>query len=118
MKGGKTGKMARRKNVSAKLFNKIKKALGERYDPSDDELINLYCETFEFYQRLRDEIENSDLLIEHTNKAGATNLVKNPLSIELTKTVQTLNNLLKSLGLTAAQRKKVVNDDADEFDDF
>lgn len=57
--------------------------------------------------------------MEHTNKAGATNLVKNPLAIELTKTVQTLNNLLKSLGLTPAQRKKVVNnDDEDDFEDF
>ncbi|MEV2650874.1 P27 family phage terminase small subunit, partial [Paenibacillus larvae] len=43
---------------------------------------------------------------------------KNPLSIELTKTVQTLNNLLKSLGLTPAQRKKVVSEDDDDFDEF
>ncbi|HCU8651575.1 TPA: phage terminase small subunit P27 family, partial [Staphylococcus aureus] len=46
-----------------------------------------------------------------TNKAGASNIVKNPLSIELTKTVQTLNNLLKSMGLTAAQRKKIVQEE-------
>ncbi|UXR83218.1 P27 family phage terminase small subunit [Staphylococcus sp. IVB6214] len=78
------------------------------YQKSDDLLINLYIETYEFYCRLRDELKKSDLMIEHTNKAGASNIVKNPLSIELTKTVQTLNNLLKSLGLTAAQREKIV----------
>ncbi|HEK4129524.1 TPA: phage terminase small subunit P27 family, partial [Staphylococcus aureus] len=41
----------------------------------------------------------------------ASNIIKNPLSIELTKTVQTLNNLLKSMGLTAAQRKKIVQEE-------
>lgn len=63
-------------------------------------------------------MKTSELMYEYTNKAGATNLVKNPLSIELTKTVQILNNLLKSLGLTPAQRKKVVNEDDDDFDKF
>ncbi|MNG30958.1 Phage terminase, small subunit [compost metagenome] len=61
-------------------------------------------------------------MVEHTNKAGATNIIKNPLAIEVTKTVQTLNNLLKSLGLTPAQRKKALlgggGDDDDDFDTF
>lgn len=88
------------------------------YKASDDILINLYLETYEFYCRLRDELKESNLMYEHTNKAGATNLVKNPLSIELTKTVQTLNNLLKSLGLTAAQREKIVESEEDGFGDY
>lgn len=93
--------------------------LGDNYEKSDEQLINLYVETHEFYRRLQEEIKQSDLMYEYTNKAGATNLVKNPLSIELTKTVQTLNNLLKSLGLTPAQRKRIVNgDDDSEFDNF
>ena len=97
----------------------LKEYLGDSYQPSDDELIQLYVETHSFYRKLKRELDKSDLMYEYTNKAGATNLVKNPLSIELTKTVQTLNNLLKSLGLTPAQRKKVVNeDDGDDFDDF
>ncbi|MED0649765.1 P27 family phage terminase small subunit [Aeribacillus pallidus] len=96
----------------------IREYLGDSYQESDEQLIKLYVETHQFYRRLRNEIKKSDLLLEHTNKAGATNLVKNPLAIELTKTVQTLNNLLKSLGLTPAQRKKVVNEDDDDFDDF
>ena len=59
------------------------------------------------------------MMIEHTNKFGAKNLVKNPLAIEATKTAQVLNQLLKSLGLTAAQRKKAVQaDDDDGFDDL
>lgn len=94
-----------------KLTKKQLKEYIEDYKKSDDILIDLYIETYEFYCRLRDELKNSDLMIEHTNKAGASNIVKNPLSIELTKTVQTLNNLLKSMGLTAAQRKKIVQEE-------
>lgn len=94
-----------------KLTKKQLKEYIEDYKKSDDMLINLYLETYEFYCRLRDELKNSDLMMEHTNKAGASNIVKNPLSIELTKTVQTLNNLLKSMGLTAAQRKKIVQEE-------
>lgn len=101
---------------------KIREYLGDNYQESDEELIKLYIETHQFYRRLQKEIKKHDLMYEYTNKAGATNLVKNPLSIELTKTVQTLNNLLKSLGLTPAQRKKLMSkngeDDDDDFDDF
>lgn len=98
----------------------IKEYLGENYQESDDELISLYVETHEFYRRLQRELKKTDLMMEHTNKAGATNIVKNPLSIELTKTVQTLNNLLKSLGLTPAQRKqlKAGGDEDDGFDNY
>jgi P27 family predicted phage terminase small subunit len=97
----------------------LKGYLGDNYQESDEELIKLYVETHQFYRKMKSELKKSDLLMEHTNKAGATNLVKNPLAIELTKTVQTLNNLLKSLGLTPAQRKKVVNgEDDNDFDNF
>ena len=65
---------------------------------SDLELINLYAETYQFYCQLRGELSKGKLLMSHTNKAGATNLVKNPLAIELTKTAQVLSNLLRSLG--------------------
>ncbi|MFD0768861.1 phage terminase small subunit P27 family [Bacillus sp. CGMCC 1.60114] len=100
----------------------LREYLGEDYKGSDEELIKLYVETHQFYRRLQKEIKTTDLMFEYTNKAGATNLVKNPLSIELTKTVQTLNNLLKSLGLTPAQRKKLnsntTGNDDDDFDEF
>lgn len=102
---------------------KIREYLGDNYKDSDEELIKLYLETHQFYRRLQKEIKGADLMYEYTNKAGAKNLVKNPLSIELTKTVQTLNNLLKSLGLTPAQRKKLKDgtgngEDDDDFDQF
>lgn len=111
--------------MSVPTAAKVREYLGESYKESDEELIKLYVETHQFYRRLQKEIKKGDLMYEHTNKAGATNLVKNPLSIELTKTVQTLNNLLKSLGLTPAQRKRLRDgngssdgEDDDDFDEF
>ncbi|WP_199427013.1 phage terminase small subunit P27 family [Thermaerobacillus caldiproteolyticus] len=100
---------------------KIREYLGENYRESDEEIIQLYIETHKYYRRLKKEVAKNPLMIQHTNKAGATNIIKNPLAIEVTKTVQTLNNLLKSLGLTPAQRKKLEaggDDDDDDFDDF
>lgn len=85
----------------------LREYLGENYKESDEQIIQLYVETHKFYRRLKKEVEKNDLMISHTNKAGATNIVKNPLAIEVTKTVQTLNNLLKSLGLTPAQRRSI-----------
>ncbi|MBP3038073.1 phage terminase small subunit P27 family [Bacillaceae bacterium Marseille-Q3522] len=106
--------------MSVPTTNKIREYLADDYKESDEELIKLYVETHAFYRRLQKELKKNDLMYEYTNKAGATNLVKNPLSIELTKTVQTLNNLLKSLGLTPAQRKKLKDGpgDDDDFDEF
>ena len=102
------------------LHTTIKEDLGDHYQPSDDQLINLYCETHAFYKRMQAELDKTSLLMPHTNKAGAENLVKNPLAIEITKNVQVLNNLLKSLGLTAAQRKAVAGtgEKDDSFSSF
>lgn len=103
----------------------LREYLGENYKESDEQIIQLYVETHRFYRRLKKEVEKSDLMISHTNKAGATNIIKNPLAIEVTKTVQTLNNLLKSLGLTPAQRRSIGvgggvggGEDNDDFDSF
>lgn len=97
---------------------RLLKYLENTYEVSDEEIIDLYVETYDFYQKMRIELEDKDLLMEFTNKFGATNQVKNPLIIEIAKTVQTLNNLLKSMGLTPAQRKTVMRGGGDDFDDF
>lgn len=107
--------------MAVPTVKKLREYLGENYQESDEEVIQLYIETHKYYRRLKKEVEKNPLMLDHTNKAGATNTIKNPLAIEVTKTVQTLNNLLKSLGLTPAQRKKAGmggNDDDDDFDSF
>jgi P27 family predicted phage terminase small subunit len=92
----------------------LKKYMGEAYKNSDDILIDLFMEEYKFYQRLKVEVDENPLMTEYTNKAGATNLVKNPLVIERNKYVATINNLLKSLGLTPAQRKELMDGDGDD----
>jgi P27 family predicted phage terminase small subunit len=96
---------------------KIKVYLGVQYQPSDDELINLYCETHALYRQMQAEIKKDGLMVHHTNKHGETNLIKHPLSIEVSKQGTLLRSLLKSLGLTAAQRKEIV-EPGNSFDDF
>lgn len=106
--------------ASKTLANRLRNYLGSNYQESDEELIMLYCETHALYKKMLKEIRKTGLITEHTNKFGAKNMVKNPLAIEATKTAQVLNTMLKSLGLTASQRKKAVSDDVnnDGFDDL
>lgn len=95
--------------------------LGENFTESDEQLIDLYVDAHRYYRRLKREVGKEPLMMTHTNKAGATNHIKNPLTIELTKQYQTLNNLLKSLGLTPSQRERLDpggGDPGDDFDDF
>ncbi len=94
-------------DAKERILNYLKD--GHVLEASDLELINLYAETYQLYHQLKSELIGKKLLMKYTNKAGATNLVKNPLAIELTKTIQVLNNLLGSLGLTPAQRKAFAN---------
>lgn len=94
--------------------------LGDNFTKSDEQIIDLYVEAHRYYRRLKKEVDKEPLMMTHTNKAGATNYIKNPLTIELTKQYQTLNNLLKSLGLTPAQRERLEpgGDEGDDFDKF
>ncbi len=94
--------------IAAEAKSRIRDYLkdGNTLQESDIELVNLYAETYQFYCQLKRELIGKKLMMPYTNKAGAKNYVKNPLAIELTKTVQVLNNLLRSLGLTPAQRKE------------
>ena len=87
--------------VKARLIRFLSDAGG--YSESCDELIDLYVEVYDHYQSMREELKKSGLLTEHTNKFGATNITKNPLAIELTKSAQLMSNLLKSMNLTPQQ---------------
>jgi hypothetical protein len=92
--------------------------LGDQYAGADDELIDAYVQAEAILKRMQVQLAGEELLYEYTNKAGATNKIKNPLLMEIPRYTQTLNMLLKALGLTAAQRKKVVADDEADDPDF
>ncbi|WJP97074.1 phage terminase small subunit P27 family [Macrococcus bovicus] len=100
---------------------KLIEYLGENYLESDEQLIDLYLENHKIYREMQKEMKKQPMMMPFTNKAGATNMMKNPLLIEIPKYTAMLNNLLKSLGLTPAQRAKLqamTGGDDDEDDDF
>jgi P27 family predicted phage terminase small subunit len=122
VKGGIEMPKSQASAAKARLLKWLKDA--GNYKDSDMELVDLYAETYDFYQKLRAEVAKNGMLYNYTNKAGATNKTKNPLIIEMAKAVQTLNGLLKSMGLTPAQRKAFGTDEStsedggDEFDAY
>lgn len=90
---------------------KIKKACIEAgtYQPFFDSVIDTLADILDKRDRANEkfEEEGSEPVIEYTNKAGATNTVKNPL-------LQTINELnanaltyWRDLGLTPAGLKKI-----------
>jgi P27 family predicted phage terminase small subunit len=101
------------------LHKKIKGYLGDHYQESDEQLIQLYCDTVKQYSEMKKELEQSGHLIKYTTKTGAVNLVRNPLSTELTRLISTQNRLLKALGLSPeARRIKIKDEEEDEFERF
>lgn len=95
--------------------------LGDSYEPEDDELIQLYVDTKRLRDRMQDELERDDLTCEYTNKAGATNTVKNPLIGEIKAHTAQMVSILAGLGLTRKQRLRMTSGsegDDDGFEDF
>jgi phage terminase small subunit len=60
--------------------------------------------------------------MEYTNKGGQTNVVKNPLAIEIPKIIEQTRKLLAELALTPASRKRLqeqlIEEVGDEFERF
>ena len=100
------------------VYKRIRGYLGDNYQNSDDELINLYCSTLEYFETVREAIKKDGIMQVYTNTAGASNMQKHPLTNEISKSGQLLSNLLKGLGLTASQRKAVLPEVDDGFDEF
>ena len=103
------------------LKQRLIEYLGDDYQEVDNELIDLYCTADKTRRKIARTLggDTGKLTYSYTNKAGATNEIKSPLLPELARLTQLQNNILKSLGLTAAQRKKASKPAAaDSFDEF
>ena len=83
------------------------------YKPEFDMVINELAELLEEKDRIghRYKKEGSESLVEHTNKAGATNLIVNPLLKQILELKKLSLPYLRDLGLTSAGLKKL-NEDA------
>lgn len=61
-----------------------------------------YDKTLKLYEEL-----GSKIVIKHTNKAGSTNLIKNPVYLAIEKLRVDILNYSKELGLTPSSLKRI-----------
>nr|DAI11034.1 MAG TPA: terminase small subunit [Caudoviricetes sp.] len=89
-------------------------ALGT-YKKEFDKTIEDLAKLYEDLDAAREEFEKSGkrYVLEHTNKAGQTNLVKNPLYLTIEGMQGRILVHNKELGLTPAGLKKIKGDEAD-----
>lgn len=91
--------------------NKIKKqtiAVGtykESFDPVIETLATILAERDETYREYLEK--GAHPVVEHTNKNGSTNMVKNPLLATWTELNTTALSFWRDLGLTPAGLKKI-----------
>ncbi|GMQ56775.1 hypothetical protein AN1V17_11690 [Vallitalea sediminicola] len=92
------------------------------------DVVNLgaYCNAYSYYIEATNELNNEEMVVEYTNKAGATNEVENPrikIQIKYSDEIKKYSSLL---GLTADSRLKMASlklnetkkDIVDEFGDI
>lgn len=81
----------------------------------------ILADAFDKYIIITKELDESSLIVEYTNKAGATNIVENPLVRTQHKYAELIKKYSNEFGLTVAARLKLIHvnstDDGDEFDD-
>lgn len=79
------------------------------YKDCFDDVINALADILERRDKAREEFEASggDLTVEHTNKGGNTNVVKNPALMVLNELDKTALTYWRDLGLTPAGLKRI-----------
>ena len=84
------------------------------YNESFEPVIQVLARTLYEYSITTDKFEDtgSEIILEHTNRAGITNKVKNPLYLALEKLRDDVIAYSKELGLTPAGLKRL-NDELD-----
>lgn len=102
---GKTGKTERGHKVV--IINRMK-ALGT-YDVAFEECIRRLAALYAEREEIEEEIKSPEFsrLVNHTNKAGKTNIVKNPLLAMRAEVTAQIMEHEKELGLTPSALKKI-----------
>ena len=94
-----------------KWQTKIKKACKDAgtYKPYFDSVIETLAGLLEMRDNAQEQFEKSggETVVEHTNKGGSTNRVKNPALVVLMDCNAQALNYWKELGLTPAGLKKI-----------
>lgn len=69
--------------------------------------LGAYCNSYSSYIEVTTELQNSSLTIKYTNKAGATNIIENPLIKIQIKYSDEMKKYSSLLGLTIDSRLKM-----------
>ena len=96
-------------DVAKEEWNRIEKDLIELglLTNIDVNQLAIYCDSYAKYIKASQEIEKNGLVVEHTNKMGATNLVTNPYVQIATKYAELVKKFCSEFGLTPSSRAKI-----------
>lgn len=117
-------KPTRLNSVGKKTWTRIWETLESegRDDSTDPIIVETTAYLFQLYDEYTKQIKTLGSLVEHTNKSGQTNIVKNPLTIEIPKIIEQIRKLLAELALTPASRKRLqeqlTENTGDDFENF
>ncbi|MBA4544363.1 MULTISPECIES: phage terminase small subunit P27 family [Thermoactinomyces] len=93
-----------------------------RAESTDPIIVETVAYLFQLYAEYTEKIKELGSVMEYTNKGGQTNLVKNPLAIEIPKIIEQIRKLLAELALTPASRKRLqeqlTENAGDDFENF
>jgi P27 family predicted phage terminase small subunit len=93
-----------------------------RSDSTDPIIVETTAYLFQLYSDYTERVKELGSIMEYTNKGGQTNIVKNPLAIEIPKIIEQTRKLLAELALTPASRKRLqeqlTEEVGDEFERF
>lgn len=78
-----------------------------------------YCQAYARWREAEAILEREGIVVEHTNKAGATNVVTHPAFFIAQKYAQQMRAFAAEFGMTPSSRARLslpeVEDDADDF---
>lgn len=105
-----------------KHYSKIKRQMNKigTYKPEYEAAMRVLAEALRDYDRAKEQFEEEggEYMVEYTNKAGATNYVKNPLYVVMDDLRKNIITYCRELGLTPAGFKKIGGSDDQEMDDL
>jgi P27 family predicted phage terminase small subunit len=73
----------------------------------DVSALGIYCDTYSKYVQATEALNSGELVVEHTNKSGATNLVPSPFINIQNKYADIIKKFLAEFGLTPSARAKL-----------
>lgn len=105
-----------------KHYSKIKRQMKKigTYKPEYEAAMRVLAEAMRDYDRAKEQFEEEggEYMVEYTNKAGATNYVKNPLYVVMDDLRKNIITYCRELGLTPTGYKKIGGSDDQEMDDL